>query len=653
VRALAILVVALFMSGATAVARAAPGDLDTSFGGGTGKAIAGIQGQQVGNAVALEKNGRIVVAGSTTAAHSSADMGVAVFTNPGGVLDPSYGPNASGTSIGDLGAFESAESLALQPDGKIVVAGTRFIDSATDSHGEDLAVVRFTYPQGTADPSFGGGSGVGIGDLGGDDSVGGVALRPDGKIVVAGSSTARHDAADFAVAMFTDPGAMLDPAYGSGTGASIGDLGGSDFGNAVVLQPDGKIVVAGNRSRATPGGGTQNDLAVVRFNYPQGTADTSFGGGSGVGIGDLGASAHAAAVALQPNASNGKILVAGSRGATGDGDFMIARFRNPSGTLDPAFASGGRTTIDFGGNEDEANAMVVQPDGKIVVAGTTGNFKGKHKFALARLQPDGVLDTTFGTDGKVTLDLGGKFDDATGVALQADGKIVVAGTSDAKGNSDFAVARFQGDPSAAGGGLGPAPGTGGTGTGGKGSSAGPPKCAGRRATIFGTKRGEKLIGTKKADVIVGLGGNDVIRGGGGKDLICGGTGNDRIDSGTGNDRVYGQSGKDRLLGASGNDRIDGGTGNDRVYGQSGKDRLLGAGGNDLIDGGTGNDSIYGQSGKDHLLGASGNDRIDGGTGNDRLAGGTGKDRLTGRSGKDRCAGGAGHDKAACESKSSI
>ena len=107
---------------------------------------------------------------------------------------------------------------------------------------------------------------------------------------------------------------------------------------------------------------------------------------------------------------------------------MVARFRNPSGTLDPAFASGGKTTIDFGGDQDEANAMAVQPDGKIVVAGTTGNFMGKHKFALARLQPDGVLDTTFGTDGKVTLDLGDKFDSASGVALQADGKIVVAGS---------------------------------------------------------------------------------------------------------------------------------------------------------------------------------------------------------------------------------
>ena len=566
-RALAVLVVALSVTGATSVARAAPGDLDTSFGGGTGKAIAGFGGSESGKAVALEKNGRIVVAGSTTALHSDPDMAVAVFTNPGGALDPSYGPNGGGRSIGDLGASEAATALALQPDGKIVVAGTRFITSATDSHQADLAVVRFTYPQGTADGSFGGGSGVGIGDLGGNDLAGGLALRPDGRVIVAGSSTARHPAADFAVATFADPGGMLDPAYGGGGGFSIGDLGGFDDGNAVVLQPDGKIVVAGERSRVLPGGGTQDDLAVVRFNYPQGTADGSFGGGSGVGIGDLGASARASAVALQPNASNGKIVVAGTVG----GDFAVARFRNPQGTLDPAFASGGKTTIDFG-NEDEASALVVQPDGKLVVVGTTGSVKGgKQKFALARLQPDGVLDTTFGTDGKVTLDLGGKFDSASGVALQADGKIVVAGTtSDGKGNSDFAVARFQGDPSAGGGGLGPAPGTGGTGTGGKGSSAGPPRCAGRKATIFGTKRGEKLIGTKKADVIVGLGGNDVIRGGGGKDLICGGTGNDRIDGGTSSDRIYGQSGKDRLLGASGNDRVDGGTGNDKIYGQSGR-----------------------------------------------------------------------------------
>jgi uncharacterized delta-60 repeat protein len=593
---------------------AAPGDLDTSFGGGTGKAIAGFGGNEYGNAVALERDGRIVVAGNTTALHPQSDVAVAVFTNPGGVLDRSYGPGGAGGSVGDLGAIESANAVALEPDGRIVVAGNRAILTATDSHKNDLAVVRFTYPQGIPDASFGGGSGVGIGDFGGNEFGYGVALRPDGKIIVAGTSTVAHPAEDFAVASFTDPGGILDPLYGGGTGGSLGDLGGQDDGNAVVLQPDGKIVVAGDRY--TPGGAVTDVFAVVRFTYPQGTADPSFGGGSGVGIAPFGGHALANAVALQPNANDGKIVVAGSSG----GDFAVARFTNPQGTLDPSFANAGTTTIDFGGKADEATGVVIQPDGKIIVAGTTGNTGGAHDFAVLRLQPDGVLDTTFGTNGKVTFDLGGPDDNASSVALQADGKIVVAGTSNALGNPDFAVARFQGDPPAAGGGgggaggggLGPAPGTGSTPS--SGTSAGPPRCAGKRATIFGTERAEKLTGTKKADVIVGLGGNDTIRGGAGNDLICAGTGNDRTDAGAGNDRVYGQNGKDKLAGGPGNDRLDGGAGNDRVSGQNGKDKLAGGPGNDRLDGGAGNDRLSGQGGNDKLLGRGGHDRLSGGSG---------------------------------------
>ena len=115
------------------------------------------------------------------------------------------------------------------------------------------------------------------------------------------------------------------------------------------------------------------------------------------------------------------------------------------------------------------------------------------------------------------------------------------------------------------------------------------RCQGKRATIVGTRRSDRLRGTRRADVIVSLGGSDRIAAGAGNDLICAGSGNDRADGGSGKDRVYGLSGKDILKGGPGNDRLDGGPGNDRLAGQSGKDTLLGRAGRDRLNGGPGTD----------------------------------------------------------------
>jgi uncharacterized delta-60 repeat protein len=581
-RAFMVSVVVAFVVLGAGTAWGAPGDPDTSFAGGAAKAFANFGGQETGNALALEPDGKIVVAGSSTAGHPVADFAVAVFTNPGGILDPAYN-NGSGGSLGDLGGFDEAEAVAVQRDGAIVTAGFRAVGNGLGPNAFDFAVVRFAYPQGNADASFGGGSGVGIGNLGGNEFGRAVALEPNGKIVVAGGSTATHTAQDFAVAVFTTPQGVLDPSYGpGGAGASLGDLGASESAAAVALQPDGKIVTAGTRFIDTAQDSHDADFAVVRFTNPQGTADASFGGGSGVGIGDLGGRDIVGALALEPD---GGILVAGGSDAVGSNeDFAVARFTDPQGTLDPSYGTGGKTLVDFGADA-EAGAAVLQPDGKLVVAGTI--FRpGNRDIGLVRLQPDGSLDTTFGTNGKVIFDLGGTDDKAAGVALQADGKIVVAGTSNAKGTPDFAVARFQGDPPATGadtnppgGGLGPAP------TGG----GGPPRCAGKRATIIGTARGDKLTGTKRADVIVALGGKDTIKGARGNDTICAGAGNDHVDGGSGKDRLFGQNGKDALAGGSGNDTLSGGNGKDNLTGNGGKDRLLGQGGRDRCTGGTGHD----------------------------------------------------------------
>jgi uncharacterized delta-60 repeat protein len=171
-----------------------------------------------------------------------------------------------------------------------------------------------------------------------------------------------------------------------------------------------------------------------------GDLDTTFGGDGRVVTGFAGG-AFADAVAIQ---ADGKIVAAGRVFTpSGKRTFALARY-NPSGGLDPTFGGDGRVLTGFAGQAD-ASGVAIQADGKIVAAGTTLSFtggRGQRKFALARYNPSGALDPTFGGDGRVTT---GFADVAlgNGVAIQADGKIVVAGTSQfAAEESKFALARY-------------------------------------------------------------------------------------------------------------------------------------------------------------------------------------------------------------------
>src|SRR5438046_618184 len=159
-----------------------------------------------------------------------------------------------------------------------------------------------------------------------------------------------------------------------------------------------------------------------------GDLDTTFGTGGRV-VTDFGGSEETPALALQPD---GRIVVAGSSVLVFGFNFALARY-NPDGTLDLSFGQGGRVLTSFGRSE-RARSLALQPDGRIVVAGSSG-----FDFALARYNPDGSLDSSFGVGGKVTTDFSGtgRFEEeAHAVALQPDGKIVVAGTADEVGPGD-------------------------------------------------------------------------------------------------------------------------------------------------------------------------------------------------------------------------
>jgi uncharacterized delta-60 repeat protein len=211
----------------------------------------------------------------------------------------------------------------------------------------------------------------------------------------------------------------------------------------VVIQPDGKIVVAGG---AFPLFTFAGDFKVVRYN-PNGSLDTSFGSGGIVTTTFPGDGSYAFAIALQ---SDGKIIAAGTDfvdfniGDMSDTDFALARY-NPDGSLDTTFGNGGTVTTDFFGNEDDVFSVLIQPDGKIVAVGSANDPANYYDFAAVRYLSNGTIDTTFGSAGKVSTDFGTRgFDRAQSAALQADGKIVAAGfaISVSGASENFAVVRY-------------------------------------------------------------------------------------------------------------------------------------------------------------------------------------------------------------------
>lgn len=220
----------------------------------------------------------------------------------------------------------------------------------------------------------------------------------------------------------------------------------ADLVQGVAVQTDGKVVAVGWVTV-----GRVYRFGLARYNA-DGSLDTTFGTGGKVTTVFGGVEDTASAVAIQ---ADGMIVVAGTTDSNGNQNYQFAVARYDTyGTLDPNFGVGGKATTSFFGTYNSAHAVVVQPDGRIVVAGFAGNsFVGLSdgRFGIARYNADGSLDTAgFGAGtGKVITDFGGSFSNATSVALQSDGKIVVAGASNAGSTStqDFALARYNTDGS--------------------------------------------------------------------------------------------------------------------------------------------------------------------------------------------------------------
>ncbi len=232
----------------------------------------------------------------------------------------------------------------------------------------------------------------------------------------------------------------LDLTFG-GTGKVTTAIGLYDKGYCVAVQSDGKIIVGGSSSSNLNASYPQ--FALARYNL-DGSLDTTFNG-SGKVITAMGAQSVAQSIAIQ---NDGKILATGQS----DNIFVLVRY-NPNGSLDTAFNGTGKVTTGYGngvGSIGNGRSVVIQPDGKIVVAGTgsTGFTSTWSDFALARFNVDGSLDAGFNNTGVVTTDFGGEHDHGRCVALQNDGKIIVAGESYTNGTgTDFALVRYNTDGS--------------------------------------------------------------------------------------------------------------------------------------------------------------------------------------------------------------
>lgn len=405
----------------------------------------------MGLATVIQPDGKTLIVGSAEdLTNGNRDFAISRL-NVDGSPDTTF--NGDGRALvpfnllGAAGGDDVATSVALQQDGKIIVGGYA---QASESGDYDFAVVRLNF-DGSPDLTFGNGAKTTVGfQLGGslDDRASGVAVTDDGKIVLGGTAQRTFFGdTDFAIARLTSDGS-LDTSF-STDGLKIipfnsgGDR--SDVAQAVTVQPNGAIIIAGSAQRSRSG---DYDFAIARVTA-SGAMDKSFAGSGKRTVpfnrGDDGATS----VALQGT----NIVMGGYAQNNFDGNYDFAAVRlKGNGNLDSSFGTKGKRTagFDLGGfNDDVAFAVTPQADGRIVLAGRVQlTDTGNYDFGLVRLTPNGSLDPSFGANGLVLVPIDAAadgFDEANGVAVNPlTGSILVAGTAttDDQGGSDVAVAQL-------------------------------------------------------------------------------------------------------------------------------------------------------------------------------------------------------------------
>jgi len=692
------------MSQASILQSSQPGALDLSFGI-NGIVLTNLLSKtklttfDEANSLLIQPDGKLVVVGQTDSEGSTPRFAVLRY-NSNGSLDPTF--NTDGLATTDIAVdeygYDTAYSVVLQPDGKLVAAGDTFVPAPTFF----FALARYNA-NGSADTSFSG-DGVVVTNTSPPSGLDGhrldtLLLQPNGKLVAVGTTNLADfggETSTIGLVRYNTDG-TLDTSFstdGIVTNNTVSGYVRYSVGGA-VLQPDGKIVVGADAKLDTLDDNGPRDFLAARFNS-DGSLDLGFGsGGSAIAnFSSAGLSHSFVHSVVQQN--DGKTLLIGGvtdrTGVYGAVDFAIARY-NANGTLDASFGTNGKVLTDFSNGYDIAKSAVLQSDGKLLVVGNTatGPFFDESDIVVARYNLDGSLDTTFGNGGKAVIDITNYLDFGNSIALQADGKIVLAGSVDyfvqgASTPADIAVVRLNGD----------AP-------------------LGSGVTLTGTSSNNVLTGTAGNDRFTGNGGKDTFKLGGGTDVVVdfGGAGKgtnpsattvanaDTLQfSGTGltaQKMLLNQVGGNTEISFVGvndskvillnftlerldNQRTSNGASanitnilfngettppsydafdvwnanytsytqvfrqntvtflndlNNTVSGFNSSDDVINAqGGNDSLQGLSGNDTLRGGLGNDTLLGGAGNDIVVGNGGNDSLNGGSGNDILNGGVGVD-------------------
>ncbi len=401
-----------------------PESLDSTFGqGGIVETAINSLGDDNLSSTAIQSDGKIIAAGDI---YDGSYHSLAVSRyNTDGSLDYTFGTNGIAiTNIGTPAAINYY--LAIQSDGKIVVAGSMYNGS-----DYDFLVLRFKS-NGALDIAFGN-NGITTTHIGSsNDIVSSVSIQSDGKIVVAGDYNSGGNNYDFAAVRFTTDG-NLDNTFGT-NGIVKTPIGSSnDFAESAAIQTDGKIVLAGYTNN-----GSAYDFAIVRYNT-NGDLDNTFGTG-GITTTTIGpVNSYARAVKIQ---DDGKIVVSGYFIDGIDYSFVTARY-NSDGDLDNTFGGYGIVaTPIIGSSVTIAYSMSLESDGKIITAGYS-MLNSFAIFTIVRYSQDGILDSTFGANGKVISSVGQGSDIITSTSIQSDGKIIAAGSSENGSYEDFALARYD------------------------------------------------------------------------------------------------------------------------------------------------------------------------------------------------------------------
>ncbi|TAN65962.1 MAG: hypothetical protein EPN17_15030 [Methylobacter sp.] len=601
-----------------------------------------VGGTDRGNSVVVQVDGKILLGGYSYSCWYGWGFALVRY-NSDGSLDTGF--DGDGKITTDSG---SGNSVTVQADGKILLGGS----------GNDFALVRYNS-DGSLDTGFDKDGKVTT-NLGGTADVGqSVAVQADGKIILGGLSTNYSSYFDFALVRYNSDGS-LDTSFDR-DGKVTTDMKG--YGHSVSVQADGKILLCGYSYNGV-------DFALVRYNS-DGSLDTGFDGDGKVTT-DLGGTDYGSSVAVQ---ADGKILLGGYSYNNVNGDIALVRY-NSDGSLDTSFGGDGKVTTDLGG---EANSVVVQADGKILLAGSYG---------VVRYNTDGSLDNSFDGDGKVT----GLGYSVASVAVQVDGKILLGGTRYSDGKYDFALARYNSDGSldtsfTAGSTI-----NGNTIYSENGAAVG----LDQTVQIYDAELAAQDNYNGASITLARQGGanaEDVFSGSGplsfsGGDAVLSGVIIGAVSSSNGtltinfnsdatqarvdavlssiaysnatdnppspsdgrsavhsvqvdwmfNDGNTGEQGTGDTLTATGSSRINivqnfgeicGSTKNDNLgaWGGAQANKIYGFAGNDYLNGRGGNDRLYGGADNDWLYGEYGNDNLQGGLGADSLIGGSGADKF--------------------------